>query len=84
MRKAISDDIVPLLKRLKMSDRRIQGEINRILYSGRLYEKLPYPYYMSGGGYEIKSHEDKFLRFSIQDLLEGKVPDLSVESLNLF
>lgn len=83
LRKAIADEIVPHLKRLKMSDRSIQREINRILYSGQLFDKLPYPYYMSAGGYEIKSQEDKYVSYSIQDLLEGKVPDLSVESLNL-
>lgn len=84
MRQVIADDIVPFLKHLKMPDRSIQEEINRILHSGRLYERLPYPYYMSDGGYVIRSKEDKGLRFSIKDLLKGKVPDLSVESLNLF
>lgn len=83
MRKAIAEGIVPHLKRLNMSERGIQTETNRILYSGLLLEKLPYPYCLSAEGCEIKSQEDNEARYSIQDLLEGKVPDLSVESLNL-
>ena len=83
IRETISQGLIPMLRHLKMSEREIRDWENSIRYSQKLYQDLPYPYYMSIGSRSIKNYKNKGVWYSIQDLLEGKVPDISVESLNL-
>lgn len=83
IRQLIEQGLIPELRRLKMSEKRIGEYKNAIRYSQQLYQKLPYPYYMMHGSTQIGNMEEKGTRYSIQDLLEGKVPDISAESLNL-
>lgn len=83
IRETITQGLIPILRNLKMSDRGIRDWKNSIRYSQYLYRNLPYPYYMSTGSIYIRNCEDKEVRYSIQDLLEGKVPDIAVENLNL-
>ena len=83
VRQTIEQGVIPVMRHLKMSERSLNSWKNAIRYSQELFQKLPYPYYMIKGSTQIGNHEEKATRYSIQDLLEGKVPDISAESLNL-
>lgn len=83
IRETIINGLIPLLRRFHMPEKEIRDWTNSIRYSQKLYQNLPYPYFMRAGSYFIGNHVDKKARYTIQDLLEGKVPDISVESLNL-
>ena len=83
VRQIIEQGVIPMLRHLKMSERSQNSWKNAIRYSQELFQKLPYPYYMESGSTEIGNKEERHTRYSIQDLLEGKVPGISVESLNL-
>lgn len=78
IRSVIAGGLAPLLKQLKMSDRSIDREVEALMMSGILYRGLKYPYYYNLRNRDIRSLEDKNVKYSIRDYLEGKVPDLSV------
>lgn len=78
IREVIAGGLRPILRHLRMSERIIDKEIDALMMSGHLFDNLKYPYYYDVRNKDIRRRDDKEIRYSIRDYLEGKVPDLSV------
>ena len=78
IREVIAGGLRPILRHLRMSERIIDKEIDALMTSGHLFDNLKYPYYYDVRNKDIRRRDDKEIRYSIRDYLEGKVPDLSV------
>lgn len=74
IRAVIAGGLAPILRHLHITERSIDKEIDALMMSGFLFDNLEWPYYYDCENKDIRSRNDKEIRYSIRDYLEGKVP----------